>query len=881
MPPKKRRPYFILALGLVVACGGLVAIVASLSSQLFDFSQSNAPEVAPTTLQISHDQQRIFRLIPHETTASYTVDERILTTNTTAAVSGQTGDVNGDILIDFRDPDASQLAPVTINLSSLVSDSDLRDARLRKDYLASNEFPLATFTATDFLGLPTEIVDGTSYPIQIVGELTMRQTTIVTAWTATIALDDNAISGSATTVIQMSSFGVGPIVIPGFVETSDNVILTIDFVGRDLDEFAQALADATSTAADETEATASSPSPTAPSAAADGSSRDPAAQTGRAAVAFSTEIAPILAQNCVSCHLPGEVGHEIFALETVGHAAEFANEIAFVAQIGYMPPWMPGPESPPLDHERRLSEQEIVALQTWAEGGGAVDLPVDQILEPVSDRGTEAIRADLVLEMPAEYIPATDRPDDYRCFLVDPGLDEGGFVTGFEVVPGERSIVHHVIAYQAESWAASEAAGKEAEDDRPGWECFGGTNLRSEDGGLANSIGTWVPGVSAVSLPAGSGRYIPPGNQIVIQVHYNTEAGALPDRTRLILELAQPGETITPLASYSLVAPVEIPCPEAFASELCTREHAIADQNELGDEFAREFADGLLRRCGKTLADYSNQDASHVVSDCTYEAPRSGYIVEASGHMHELGKSIRLELNPDSDAPQIILDIPYWDFNWQGSYFMTEPIWVNAGDEIRVTCSWDNNPGYEGDLDANGGKEMNKVAAHDNIPDREPRYIIWGEGTRDEMCLGTMSVIDGLPPAGQEGAGDNAEPTEQSRAVAIAAVTDYFTERQPAAAPGPAEVAFVNGLIEVAMNWEVDGRIALLEFSFRPVVSQNEAGVELVSSAYAGAPLDSEFRESLIDSLDRAMRSDLFWYGNVDEIVRFEVTEQELRLIFR
>ena len=82
-------------------------------------------------------------------------------------------------------------------------------------------------------------------------------------------------------------------------------------------------------------------------------------------------------------------------------------------------------------------------------------------------------------------------------------------------------------------------------------------------------------------------------------------------------------------------------------------------------------------------------------------------------------------VNPDGASPTIVQDIPIWDFNWQGSYEYVEPVPVKEGDILRVTCTWDN--------------------TNESDPN-DYRYMTWGEGTNDEMCLNvaTFKPADGF-----------------------------------------------------------------------------------------------------------------------------------------
>ena len=95
--------------------------------------------------------------------------------------------------------------------------------------------------------------------------------------------------------------------------------------------------------------------------------------------------------------------------------------------------------------------------------------------------------------------------------------------------------------------------------------------------------------------------------------------------------------------------------------------------------------------------------------------------------MHLLGAAIRIELNPGRAGSKVLLDIPRWDFHWQNAYQLAKPVAAKPGDVVRVTCRHDVH------------KRMHGSHA---IP-KTPRYVLWGEGTTDEMCLGILQVTRG------------------------------------------------------------------------------------------------------------------------------------------
>jgi signal peptidase I len=97
--------------------------------------------------------------------------------------------------------------------------------------------------------------------------------------------------------------------------------------------------------------------------------------------------------------------------------------------------------------------------------------------------------------------------------------------------------------------------------------------------------------------------------------------------------------------------------------------------------------------------------------------------------MHLLGQSIELQLNPGTSSARTLLDIPRWDFHWQNAYTLAKPVVAKPGDVVRVTCRYD----------------VSKRAKrpHGSVIPRTPRYVLWGEGTTDEMCLGILQVTRG------------------------------------------------------------------------------------------------------------------------------------------
>ena len=187
---------------------------------------------------------------------------------------------------------------------------------------------------------------------------------------------------------------------------------------------------------------------------------------------------------------------------------------------------------------------------------------------------------------------------------------------------------------------------------------------------------------------------------------------------------------MTPLQTHLIAAPVELPCPDGVTGPQCSRQQAFQDEvDKYGPENAY-IPTALLRLCGKTLADYPQSvgAGTSIGTSCDRAVTAPETIYGVAGHMHLRGRDISVVLDPGTAKQQTLLHIPRWDFHWQDVYYLVHPVHVGPGDTIRVSCTFDNS---KADQPVIGTKQLT------------PRYVLWGEGTTDEMCLGALAVADG------------------------------------------------------------------------------------------------------------------------------------------
>ena len=337
----------------------------------------------------------------------------------------------------------------------------------------------------------------------------------------------------------------------------------------------------------------------------------------------------------------------------------------------------------------------------------------------VAERPLRAGERRLTLRMPEAYRPSpptSAATDDYRCFLLDPGLAEDVDVTGTDVQPGNPTVVHHVILFRVPPEQVQEAEQLDQATEGQGWTCFGDSGLQT-GGDLDDApwLGAWAPGGRESVLRAGYGAPLEQGSRIVMQVHYNLLAGDGEDVSATRLRVAPADADLTPVTTMLLPAPVELPCrPGRRDNPLCDRDAALADVEE---RVGYAGAAGWLHvLCGTPVQPSST-------THCDRRIARPTTVLGVAGHMHLLGKEIRVEVNPGTPRARTLLDIPVWNFDDQ-SMRPIRPTRLETGDEVRVTCR-------------HSQRIRDQIPAFEGQPDR---YVVWGEGTSDEMCLGLLQV---------------------------------------------------------------------------------------------------------------------------------------------
>ena len=329
------------------------------------------------------------------------------------------------------------------------------------------------------------------------------------------------------------------------------------------------------------------------------------------------------------------------------------------------------------------------------------------------------------LAMPQPYRPSAPHggTDEYRCLLIDPHLSKPAFLTGTQFQPGNVPIVHHAIVFALPPEAAAAAHKTDAESPGEGWTCFGDGSV--DDDHPPSWVDTWTPNGTETVLQQDVGFRLRPGSLLVLQIHYSllaTDGRAdATDRSSVRLRLTDGTAGTRPLETLLLQAPTELPCASDESGPLCDRAAAVAD-------VTARFGRGVGRTEEQLVNDCSNgAPVPGNTQHCDIPVPEPMTVYAALGHMHLLGRSIKIEANPGAAEAQTLLDVPSFDFDNQKVQPLPVPTHLKTGDIVRVTCTHD----------ATLRRQLPQLRT---LP---PRYVVWGDGTSDEMCLGLLTATVG------------------------------------------------------------------------------------------------------------------------------------------
>ena len=364
--------------------------------------------------------------------------------------------------------------------------------------------------------------------------------------------------------------------------------------------------------------------------------------TAAGAPTFSKDIAPIVQQHCQSCHRPGE--STPFSLTSYKEARPWASAMKEAVQLRKMPPWFADPKYGHFSNDRTMPQKDIDTIVAWVNAGAPEGNPKD-LPKPVQFvEGWNIGKPDLAVSMPAKYEVPASGTIDYQYILIPLNLTEDKWVRSAEVRPGNRALVHHVIAYirpPGSKWMA---------DAQPG---IPYTPKKGGEEGESEFLVGFAPGMPPISLPSGQGKLVRAGSDIILQMHYTANGKAGSDQTTVGMVYAK--ETVAQKV-YTIAA--------------TTRKFAIPAG-----------------------------DANYEV-DASFEFGADTHVSRLMPHMHLRGKDFLFRAVYPTGESQVLLSVPHYDFNWQLYYEPAQDLVMPKGSRIECVAHYDNSPNNPNNPDA-------------------------------------------------------------------------------------------------------------------------------------------------------------------------------------
>ena len=384
-------------------------------------------------------------------------------------------------------------------------------------------------------------------------------------------------------------------------------------------------------------------------------------------VTFAGHIAAIVFEQCASCHRPD--GPAPFSLLTYEDVRRRAERIAAVTATRYMPPWKPEPGLGDFADVRRLSDRQIELIQQWVRTGSPEG---DRAAAPAPPRFVDAWQLgtpDLVVTMDRSFRVAANGDDIYRHFVLPIPVPATRYVRAWELRAGNSQALHHATM---EIDRTGMSRHMELQDPEPGYEGLIAHTTMAPDGYFLD----WAPGHTPYRAPEGMAFPVEADSDLVLMLHLRPTGRE--EEVRVSVGFY-----------FSDTPPSRIP-----ALLRLTRQDLDIPAGAVRYEVTKAF---------RTPVDLD--------------------VFTVQPHAHNLAREVEGFATLPDGTRKPLLSIKDWDFNWQGVYRYSQPVFLPAGTTVTARWAYDNS------------------AANARNPNRPPRQVRFGQRTSDEMAELWFQVV--------------------------------------------------------------------------------------------------------------------------------------------
>ena len=347
---------------------------------------------------------------------------------------------------------------------------------------------------------------------------------------------------------------------------------------------------------------------------------------GAAAPDYATEVAPILEAKCVSCHIEGGIAP--FAMDSYMMVQGCSPMMKEVIMGKRMPPTQVDPNINHFTNARYMDPGELQTLIHWIDAGAPRGVSeVDPLtLIEPPESLWQLGEPDYIVEVPAFTVPATGVLD-YENVTINLPFEEDVWVKSVQHLPGDRRVLHHLLSFIVP-----------ADYDEK--------IVEGENDSYREFLEGYAPGKDeAATYPDNAGVFVPRGSAVQMSLHYTTFGKETVDNTLLALYFAD-------------------------------------------DEPQFQYSTYSLSHGGRNLVippgvSEHHMSASHIFED---EVMLHGL----RPHMHYRGKHMRFSVIYPNGTRDDIMNVPDYNFAWQPTYRLAEPMLLPAGSRVMIEGAFDN-----------------------------------------------------------------------------------------------------------------------------------------------------------------------------------------------